>query len=674
MNNSLEVNNNMEPNNKREAEEEKVNKNNSQEEREMSPTMEVNNSNSPEPNNNSAYSLCTPNNSSTPKKAVTFSEDNYVVIQRHKQLHCSDQQQDDDNNDETSTVCDDSGFDDHLDVTYDEIPGTDLQDEVGHLLQLRPLFFEVPAAACSLQTQHALEAVEERLAAPAVRGVVLCGPPASGKTSTILDLVLRSRFGRPDNKVHPPGGRRTAAAGRLASEVVAYHFLEASDPATLDIGLLVESLAAQLSQHPALSAYRDRLLADPSLTALLTPAALRADPDRGLVEAVLQPLADLYRKGAIPLRCAIILVDSLQEGEGDDEEEDDGDDDDVDCEDSLWRKRLSMVRRRRTVASFLSGNLLKLPHWLKLVCTVDTGRRELVELMHLPQVHLGGEQQDEAVLRYIESRLFSRHPSAEARILAAFEPLRRPRVAARLVSLLVRRSAGPFLYPRLVLDLLEAGSLVLKSEALTVIPRNLAEVLQLYFSLRFPSSAAYSPVADLFAVCLASVEPRSLAQVYDICTASLQQSISYMDFARCYSLIGDLLVTRSDGSLMFHHDLITAWLTGPEAGRFRVIRSRGHDLLLRWLALQDDVSSRLTAASAVLEFVHHLAGCRLFYTEAVYLTVPEVKSLYLNFKVKRQDLVRAARQLSYSQFSSCHRMQQLFDLASGAGDVTASSL
>ncbi|MFO0005707.1 MAG: hypothetical protein ACK559_31730, partial [bacterium] len=58
-------------------------------------------------------------------------------------------------------------------------------------------------------------------------------------------------------------------------------------------------------------------------------------------------------------------------------------------------------------------------------------------------------------------------------------PLRRPAMLVRLVNLLVQRSRGSFLYPQLVLDQLEAGRLVLKSETLSVIPRDLGEALQL---------------------------------------------------------------------------------------------------------------------------------------------------------------------------------------------------
>ncbi len=585
----------------------------------------------------------TVNNNNTKKKAVTFSEDNYVSLRRMRQL-CSDIDDDD-----TSTLCDDSGFYESEDRTYDEIPS----HQESRPLRLRPLFFEVPAsvgdmAAAGRQSRgrrRVFEAVEQELVAAPVRGVIISGRPATGKTSAILDLVLSSAFGRPAN--HSAGN--TAAAERLAAEVVGYHFLQESSPATCDVGRLVHSLAAQLSQHPALTAYHNFLVANPGLADLLIPAALQADPARGLVEAILQPLSDLYRQGALPLQRAIIVIDSLQEGE-------DLDDDD----NSLHCQEVGKM----TVSSFLTAHLLKFPHWLKLILTVDSAHQDLVDLMHLPQIHLDGEDQQEAVLEYIEARLFS----LEAGLLASVHPLRRSAMLVRLVNLLVQRSHGSFLYPRLVLDQLEAGRLVLKSETLSVIPRDLGEALQLCFSLRFPSAAAYDLVSDLFSICLASVEPLSLEDVYEIYQSRPQQAVSYAEFFRGYSLVSDILVRRSDDSLMFQHNLIIKWLTGSEAGRFRVRSARGHDLYMHYHNRSELSDLRSTSrGTSVLDFVYHLAGCELFgraaEDTAEMREINLQKWLHLNFKVERKDLRRAADQFPTSPFSGNAQMKQLLNMA-----------
>ncbi len=592
------------------------------------------------------------NNNNTKKKAVTFSEDNYVSLRRMRQL-CSDRDDDD-----TSTLCDDSGFYESEDRTYDEIPS----HQESRALRLRPLFFEVPAsvgdtAAAGRQSRgrrRVFEAVEHSLAAAPVRGVILSGRPATGKTSAIVDLVLRSAFGRPANN---SAGSTTAAAERLAAEVVGYHFLQESSPATRDVGRLVHSLAAQLSQHPALAAYHNFLVANPGLADLLNPTALQADPARGLVEAILQPLSDLYRQGALPLQRAIIVIDSLQEGEDLDD-----DNNSPHCQEEVGKM---------TVSSFLTAHLLKFPHWLKLILTVDSANRDLIDLMHLPQIHLDGEDQQEAVLEYIEARLFS----MEAGLLASVHPLRRPAMLVRLVNLLVQRSRGSFLYTQLVLDHLEAGRLVLKSETLSVIPRDLGEALQLCFSLRFPSAAAYDLVSDLFSICLASAEPLSLEDVYEIYQSSPRQVVSYAEFFRGYSLVSDILVRRSDDSLMFQHSLITKWLTGPEAGRFRVRSARGHDLYMLYHNRSElsDLRS-ISRGASVLDFVYHLVGCELFGRAAEDTSemrgINLQKWLHLNFKVERKDLRRAADQFSTSPFSGNAQMKQLLNMACGNARTT----
>jgi hypothetical protein len=386
---------------------------------------------------------------------------------------------------------------------------------------------------------------------------------------------------------------------------------------------------------------------------LLNPAALQTDPARGLVEAILQPLSDLYRQGALPLQRAIILIDSLQEGE------------DLDDDNSSHCQEVGKM----TVSSFLTAHLLKFPHWLKLILTVESAHQDLVDLMHLPQIRLDGEDQQEAVLEYIEARLFS----LEARLLASVHPLRRPAMLVRLVNLLVQRSHGSFLYPRLVLDQLEAGRLVLKSETLSVIPRDLGEALLLCFSLRFPSAAAYDLVSDLFSICLASVEPLSLEDAYEIYQSRPQQAVSFAEFFQGYSLVSDILVRRSDDSLMFQHNLVTKWLTGSEAGRFRVRSARGHDLYMLYHNRSELSDLRSTSRGAsVLDFVYHLAGCELFGRAAEDTSeMRDVqKWLHLNFKVERKDLRRAADQFSTSLFSGNAQMKQLLTMACGHARTT----
>jgi hypothetical protein len=600
------------------------------------------------------------------KKMVSFSEDNYITfLKPNTASNQSCYTVDDDKESTTTDIvgADDSGFSDQLDRTYDEIPSCQQADE----LRLRPLFFEVPSTTTSagpqllLSRPSLLAAVDVHLSN--ARGVVLAGAAASGKTSAILDLVLRSAFGGGGRSANKHSGLTTETfplADRLAGELVGYHFLQKADAAaTCDPGRFVHSLAAQLSQHPALTAYSQYLQSRPQLAALLAPAVLAQHPGRGLEQAILTPLSELYRRGAIRLRRAIIVIDSLHEGDNfhaADQEENFASTTWCD-DDSAHFTTKTTENSSNSLADFLSRHLLKFPHWLKLIVSVDSKHKNLVDLMHLPHVNLDASAlQEEAFLECIESRLF--YPQA-ADVFIAFATSRRPAMTARLVQLLMNNAAsdnngggGGFLYLRLVLDQLIAGQLVLKSEAMRLLPHNLAEALQLYFNLHFPTAASYGLVRDLFAVCLTSPRPRSLAEATEILGSS-GSSVTYREVVQSQGRVADLLALRSDGSLMFQHSLVEAWLTGPSAGRFRVSLRRGHGLMVRHLDLVIGSGHLRPSVDLVLEFTYHLAGCDLFRaSEASALSVMDLKWLYLNFKVDRKDLNRAVSYLPFAHFYS----------------------
>jgi hypothetical protein len=121
---------------------------------------------------------------------------------------------------------------------------------------------------------------------------------------------------------------------------------------------------------------------------------------------------------------------------------------------------------------------------------------------------------------------------------------------------------------------------------------------------------------------------------------------------------------------MFQHSLITKWLTGSEAGRFRVRSARGHDLYMLYHNRSELSDLRSTSRGAfVLDFVYHLAGCELFGRAAE--DTPEMREinvqkwLHLNFKVERKDLRRAADHFPTSPFSGNAQMKQLLNMACG---------
>ena len=114
----------------------------------------------------------------------------------------------------------------------------------------------------------------------------------------------------------------------------------------------------------------------------------------------------------------------------------------------------------------------------------------------------------------------------------------------------MRKAAGCFLYVKLLLDFVERGQIVIKSDSFKLLPQSLAELYQLAFNLMFVSSPSYEPVRALLAVCLASLSPLPLASVFSILSSTSldpasDTSTSWAQLQASYRLVaGWVLVTR----------------------------------------------------------------------------------------------------------------------------------
>ena len=483
-----------------------------------------------------------------------------------------------------------TSFDDSSLVTYDE----------ENLLPLRPLYFEVPGAGDGRIRSHVTEQLRSLLRTH--RGAVISGASGSGKTSTILALVQGSSFGLQPSDC------------RLQRSVVGFHFLHCSDPATTDLARFIHSLAAQMSQHPALRAYRDLLLESPELQDLLSVSAVRKDPKVSLEKAVLEPLRELYRGDRLELEQGIILVDGI----------------DQDIEDNN--------NNNNSIADFLSMNILRFPVWLKVVVTHSSSRPELSSLMHLPTINLNLDEEENQVqfLDHLETRIFS-----SERILSnivSSNPRRKNLLTAKLVEFLQEKSHGSYLFSNLFLDLLEQGYLTVKSESFSTVPQTLEELFHLKLSLRFPCSSSYTLVSDLFSIVLSSYRPPTLQEVSRMLGTNLKDE---------YLKVSDLLSTRSDGSLMFVHPSLEAWLRDGSHRFVPAPAVAAHNLYVRH-AYYSHADLRRT--NDVLEFVHHLAGSNLFVQDKdESVSETDRKFLFLRYMVDRPGLKKAKKLLEF-----CH--------------------
>ena len=90
------------------------------------------------------------------------------------------------------------------------------------------------------------------------------------------------------------------------------------------------------------------------------------------------------------------------------------------------------------------------------------------------------------------------------------------RIAAQklLLQRLVERSRGNFLYMKLVLDLIEARRLTLRSSTFSVLPNDLNELFAMLSNLQFPTNASFERAKPILAICLATLYPLRDTHIY----------------------------------------------------------------------------------------------------------------------------------------------------------------
>jgi hypothetical protein len=342
--------------------------------------------------------------------------------------------------------------------------------------------------------------------------VLVLGGPGAGKTAVILSLVEHSCFGAGGRGAASTLDRAENHLGRMASHVVGYHFCQADNAPTCLVPQFLHSLAAQMSQAPQLAAYFQLIQAEPAVQALLALPACHANPSASLAGGILEPLRRLGRQGKLDTgKVCVVVVDGLCEA--DQLRPDHGD----------------------TLAGFLGRHLALLPPWLKLVCTVRSGQQDLARDLPFPRLSLDNTDSDERLTKDITDYVAGR-VAASSQIVANIRHNKAaadPELVARLTAHLASKARGCFLYVKLILDLLERGSIVVKSATFKVLPQTLSEIYQLAFNQRFSSAQAFEQVTppssfsslschqvtDILSISLASLQSVNLAELFTIFSA-----------------------------------------------------------------------------------------------------------------------------------------------------------
>nr|XP_002121336.3 protein TANC2-like [Ciona intestinalis] len=361
---------------------------------------------------------------------------------------------------------------------------------------------------------------------------------------------------------------------KLASQVVAFHFCQAENNSTCYVPEFLHSVAAQLSQAPQLTSYRELLLNEPHLQNILSIRSCIQNPIQAFSKGIVEPLVRLRKANKLPRSNLVIAIDALNEAE-------------------LYRPDYGL-----SIFTFLQRHLQDFPDFLKVVATLRTEDRNLAENLSVSFVSLDGDTAH--IVR--DSQLYINHRISSSQALSnlTLSGKSDPTVTQKhLGQHLIKTSKGNFLFLRLTLDLIEKGSIVPKSSGFKVIPVSVHEVFLLMCNLRFMSYTSFDDVRDVIAVALASLYPLKDDHIYQaICSGLPPNQLPRAKFKSQMDMLSELLVLAP---------------SVQSSSKFRVDVKRGHALLATVLSLQPP--TRLHK-HATLELAHHVLKAGMFKNQS----------------------------------------------------------
>ncbi|XP_065493559.1 protein TANC1 isoform X2 [Caloenas nicobarica] len=495
---------------------------------------------------------------------------------------------------------------------------------------LKPLLFEVPSITTDsvfVGREWLFQAIEEKLKSTDVaenRGAVITGNVGFGKTAIISRLVAFSCHGSrmrqiasnslnsspktggdscPEaipfsqfagRTVPAAGGpecpqHRGAAARRLASKVVAYHYCQADNTYTCLVPEFVHSVAALLCRSAQLAAYRDVLIKEPQIQSVLSLRSCVQDPAAAFSRGVLEPLANLRRERKIPEEDYIILIDGLNDAEF--HKPDYGD----------------------TLSSFITNIISKFPPWLKLIVTVRTNLQEVVSSLPFTAVSLDNFPDNKEIHddlnAYIQYRI---NNSQEIVNNISLNGKADAAIIGKVSNHLITRSLGSYLYLKLTLDLFQKGHLVIKSASYKVVPVSLSELYLLQCNMKFMTNSAFERALPILNVALASLHPMTDDQIFQAINAGqINGEQQWEDFSQRMETLSCFLVKRRDKTRMFCHPSFREWLVWRADGEntdFLCEPRSGHALLAFMFSRQEGKLNR----QQTMELGHHILKAHIF--------------------------------------------------------------
>ena len=204
-----------------------------------------------------------------------------------------------------------------------------------------------------------------------------------------------------------------------------------------------------------------------------------------------------------------------------------------------------------TIGSFIAKHLEQFPPWLKVLTTVRSTMTSVVKCLPFHQINLDKCLLDERIKKDMIDFVTYRIENSENLQInitpAIINKFMDSNPVDRFILYLSETSQGSFLFAKLVLDLIERGHLVIKSTSFKVLPVSLSEVFQLECNLKFASVQAFAKVQDILSVCLASLVPMTVPEIYNAVNALKKEPDSnWQDFVARFNMLSGFLVSNLD--------------------------------------------------------------------------------------------------------------------------------
>lgn len=385
-------------------------------------------------------------------------------------------------------------------------------------------------------------------------GTLIMGGPGSGKSALCSEIVWPNSAGKQRS---------------LTKRMLAYHFCEAHNRESLSVSKFILGLVNMITRSTLIHGY-DEKLRDPSVQAVLEPAACERNPDEAFKNGVLVPLCSLNP----PSRNCFILVDSVDEAypvlEGD------------------------SPAGSRTIAELLANHHELFPPWLCLLCSARrqsktvtrmfTGFRKL-SLDDLRKSHVVRDVQ-----QYILRRLD--HEEAIRTQLS--------KDTAEMLNQLHIKSNGCIMYLEKVLDGVADGFISLQD--ITEIPGTL-NGLYLWLCQRLFQKKHFTKIRPVLGVMLAAQCPLTELELY-ACAKTRNFALTREEFQDRLKMMCKILVRSKDNRILLFHHSFSEWLLDVKycTQKYMCSLTEGHTML----ALRYTCSAPDLTPSQVQDFARNL--------------------------------------------------------------------